>query len=266
MFRGMLCAVVMLGGCGGPGTIKLEDQDRFGAVRSAAWVEFKQTKSDGTNDQWHLLWMSDQPGLCRKLKVAMVEVGAAYDATLGEVGANADALTQCEGYVGYWEGLAAGVEPLFEKGMRSLVIEPHVPGRERGSAPEERTHTVGYDDVDPYFYGTMWYADENPYTPVTEELDCADYDWQLTPDRVLPEFLEVYSMAEGTMTVENKGDSKKKANVTEGILIAPDGDNAGGIEADATFSYCEVVFNGEAPFFVEAPPYASDELVTEDST
>jgi len=256
-----LSVVVVLStvACGGSGSVKLDDQDPFGSISSAVWVEFKQDSIDGTDQQWHELWLSNRAGLCNDLKEVMVEIGDVHTETLGAVGANASELEYCEGYKGYWDGLGAATEPLFSNGQHLFRLDAHVPGRPLSAAPEERTYTLGYNDVDPYFFGDMLYTDVNPYAEVAEEVSCADYDWDLTPDRVLPVAQEIYELAEGTLTIEDKGASKKVAELSSGILLGPDGENAGGVTLQGTFSYCEVVFVGEAEFFLEAPPVTADQ-------
>ncbi|MFT4621646.1 MAG: hypothetical protein ACI8PZ_000298 [Myxococcota bacterium] len=246
--------IAILSACAADGKIKLEDQEKFGRVKSAVWFEFKQQLPDSGGDQFHQFWMGDRGRLCVEMQEAAPVIAQSWLDTIGSIPTNADELETCERHKQYWTTLADATAPLYDKGFNQFVFDFKVPGRERREPPEEEVYAAGYDDQDPFFNGTLTYIDENPYRAVADELDCADYDWYETPNRVLPDVLEEYIVADGDAEITIKNDSVRKVEFKDGELLDVDGDPAGGIEAKGKFTYCEVEFTGALEYLVQAPP------------
>lgn len=256
-------AVTLLAACAPPGKLQLEDQEKFGRVKSAVWFEFKQQLPDEGGDQFHQFWMTDRPGICGQMKEAAPVIAQSWLDTIGSIPTNADDLERCERHKAYWTTLAEATTPMFEKGLNQLVFDLKVPGRERREPPEEEVYAAGYDGQDPYFSGRLTYIDDNPYQLVAEELNCADYDWFDAPGRVLPDALEEYTVVDGDAEVTIKNDSVRKLTLKDGELIDVDGDPSGGIEGKGKFKYCEVEFTGALEYLIEPPPLL--DAVTEET-
>jgi len=272
---GML-AIFTIAGCA-KGSVKLEDQDKFGTVKSAVWFEWTNDRS-GEDSVSHSFVMANTAGLCETMQDAMPEVADAFDGYLEDIGYGSYGSTStyetygtytssltsdyegdtayyggptntngneelCAAYKKYVDRVATALDPMMAKGVNTLTFVLRDPDDDAEDDPPSDDYEAGFDADDPYFTGALAYYDENPYRVIVDEIDCSDSDWYDEGDDAFDD-VDVFTIDDGDLVAEEDNDVYKIE--MDGDLEDDDGDNAGDIEFRGKFKKCEVEWEGYA--------------------
>jgi len=264
--------IVFAAGCT-QGSVKLEDQDKFGGVKSAVWFEMTQETNDDDYTS-HSFVMSNKRGLCKSMQEAMPEAAAAGEDFLEDLGYESSSSSSyyltygadtggyytgptggstsylediCDAYKTYYERLGVAFDGLYGEGVNNLSLYLRDPDDDSDDEPPSDEYEAGYDEDDPFFTGSLTYYESNPYQLIGEALDCGDSDWYEEASEAGEDAfddIEVFYIDDGDLVAEQTSNDEAYKITMDGDLEDDDGDNEGDIEIKGKFKKCEVEFDG----------------------
>ncbi len=248
--------LVLAAGCA-KGSVKLEDQDRFGKMRSAVWLEMTQDTGSESYTS-HSFLAASRGGVCQTMQEAMPEIADAYEDLVESFNYSSSSYSYdtggyverdlselCEAYKDYFERVADALDPMMSKGVNTLSFTLRDPDDDAEDEPPSDDYEAGYDNDDPYFTGGLAYYDENPYRVVAESVDCNDNDWYDEGEDAFDD-VDAFTIDDGDLVAEQSSDGESYKIDMDGDLEDDDRDNAGDIVFKGKFTKCEVEWDGYA--------------------
>jgi len=262
----LVAALWVVGGCA-KGSIKLEDQDKFGKVKSAVWFEWTQER-EGEDRKTHSFMAASQRGVCPTMQAAIPEVTDAYQDLLDELyggitygdtdptysdysydtggyyGGGGPGQSLCELYKTYLERVATALDPMMDGGVNLLSFTLRDPDDDADEEPPTDDYEAGYDRSDPYFTGALSYYEENPYRVAADDMDCSGNSWYNDFYDAFDD-IDIYPFDDGDLEAKQLGSGEAYKIKMDGDLEEEDGDDGGDIAFKGTFTKCEVSYQGD---------------------
>ncbi len=246
--------VFVLLGCGSA-SVDLEEEP-FGNVKSAVWLDLQQDVESGDDPHFHQLMMSTTNNVCKSMQDLMQPLADSYSQHFSVI--PYDTEEACELSRSYFEEAAVLVDDLYEKdGANQFLLEPYDPDADLGDppdgeAPDGTQYIHARSDTSHYFFGTVNLITRNPWTAIAEEIRCGEDSDALNDDieEALAETVQALYLSSGTLTLETARDGEAlRLYDFAGGVVDDDQVSRGTIEAKGTFEHCTVAWRGEG----EAP-------------
>lgn len=263
--------VSLLAGC--PGKVEFSELDKFGAVKSAVWLELTMKDPDG---EWttNVLVVNSKPGLCKAYQQALPEM-ATYNEQIYDLWYDywydydyyydyPDFSEVCALYEGFYTHLADSFDKFYGPGSNSMTFYlMEIDGQgdsEWDVPPEDGIYDAVGDwsemDTGRYFDLAVNRYNANPFRIYSEryagesEYGCFYfYDYDLYDE--LDDAIDMYWLSEsdGTASLTMKGDKKVKVEFSAGISDE-DQDSAGTVDGSFTATHCPVTIESDNYFYL----------------
>jgi hypothetical protein len=216
-----------MGALGCPGSVSVQDGDRFGAVQSAAWVSL-----DLQGDSYHFFLLSTGPELCSRLSNAYEALGPAYTSWEGS--------SDEEDCDEVWDSVLDAWDPVIGSGQSLMAVTNQsgsfLSGLDAWSDAASGVREVDAGEVD---VDLVDFPDGNPYQPLADAEGCPDSD--IVEDGT--DLMAGRRATDGEVTLEltDSGAWSVEFDLT---LDDEAGDAAGTASGSFTAAECEATLDG----------------------
>jgi len=234
--------LALLCGCG-TGSVKVDDGDAFGKVRSGLWLDMESSTAAS-----HSFVLLDAKGACADAQDMFPATAAAEaELVLKLEPLLDDPASQCTVYEAHYKELADLTDPLFGEGLHVLNLTLRDPVDAAEDAPPDGVYErfdVEKTGDNPYFLGRVTYYDSNPYRIFADYFDCSGA-FQEDLDAATEAAVHSWSFADGEAEAElAKSGESYKISVSGGLEDI-DGKSGGSASAKGTFDRCPITYEGD---------------------
>ena len=265
----LVTLLALLAGC--PGNVQFSHVDKFGAVRSAVWLDLTVSDQQGERTT-HALMLSSKPGLCKAYKDALPEL-ATYNERIWELWLEyydwdfnyyeyPDYSEWCQAYSEYWGFMADSFDKFYGPGAHSVSLyltKVDSDGDSEWNVPPEDGTWDAMPSWMDLFTGryvdmTVAYYNANPFRIMADRYGVNDpvygcFGYGEDYENDLLNAVDYYYLDEGDGSAEitMKALNKAKVEITGGIVDEKQ-NSVGTMDASFTATRCQVTIEADAIF------------------